>query len=195
MTEIIMMKIIDFREKAEVLKEFEHLVQYQAKPADLPKQFENFREKESYPAGNLLVGDLVINEEFSKQLEMHPFPEWVAQFIRLDTAADSVNGYCVALNLSAKEIKKIERKDWRERKDAVKELVKELKPEGLVAFRMAPGICVKVPGSVPHYFISAKKADGKEYPYCQVYEPKITFLDAFRHEPTAYFQTPFEIRP
>jgi hypothetical protein len=194
MTEIIMMKTLDFREKAEVLKEYEHLVQYQSKPADLPKQFENFREKETYPAGNLLVGDLIINEEFSKQLEMHPFPEWVAQFIRLDTTADSVDGYCVALNLGPKELKKLDRKDWRDRKDAAKELVKDLKPEGLVAFRMAPGICVKVPGSVPHYFVSAKKPDGKEYPYCQVYEPRIPFLDVFRYDPTAYFQLPIEIR-
>lgn len=186
--------MIDYREKADVVKEFEHLVQYQKKPDDLPKQFENFREKETYPAGNMLVGDLIINEEFSKQLEMHPFPEWVAQFIRLDTTADSVDAYCVAMDIAPKDLKKLDRRDWRERKDAVKELVKELKPEGIVAFRMVPGICVKVPGSVPHYFVSATKPEGKEYPYCQVYEPKIVFLDVFRHEPTAYFQTPFEIR-
>ena len=191
------MRIIDFRENPEALKEIEHLAEFQAKPEDLPKEFENFRPRGGFPAGHLLVGDLVINEESSKQLEVHPFPEWVVQLVRLDTASDSVDGYCVVLNIDAKDVRKMEKKDWRERKDMIKEMVKACQPESLLAFRMVPGICVKVMANVPHYFIAAAKTETTDYPYCQVFEPNITWeeLAPFgKFEPTAYFQTSFEIR-
>ncbi|HME51875.1 MAG TPA: hypothetical protein VKM55_06635 [Candidatus Lokiarchaeia archaeon] len=191
------MRIIDYRESPETLKELDHLAEYQVKPEDLPKEFENFRPRGGFPAGHLLVGDLVINEESSKQLEVHPFPEWVVQLVRLDTASESGDGYCVVFNVDAKDSRKIEKKDWRERKDIIKELVKNCQPENLIAFRMVPGICVKVMANIPHYFIAAAKNDATEYPYCQVFEPNVTWEELVpfgKFEPTAYFQTPFEIR-
>lgn len=188
-------KHVDFGDGADVLGTFSHLVEYQAKPTDLPKEHENFRVRETFPLGNLLCGDLVINEEATKQLEMHPFPEWVVQLQRLDTPAGALRGYCIALDMTAKDLRKLEKKDWRERKDAVKELVKACTPEQLVAFAMAPGICVKVPANVPHYFVSARNDGTKAHPYCQVFEPAIAWDGVAvlgRFDPTAYFSLPFE---
>lgn len=190
------MKIVDFRENSELLKEFEHLAEFQAKPEDFPKEFENFRSRGGFSAGHLLVGDIIINEESSNQLEVHPFPEWVVQLVRLDTTSESVDGYCVVLNVDIKELRKIEMKDWWERKDMIKELVKNCQPETLLALCMMPGICVKVLANVPHYFIATAKTDEIEYPYCQVFEPNITWEEYApfgKFEPTAYFQIPFDI--
>nr|MDO8113729.1 hypothetical protein [Candidatus Sigynarchaeota archaeon] len=187
---------MDFKEKAEILKEYEHLCEYQVKPANLGVG-SNFARRDGFVAGQLMIGDLIINEEATKNLEVHPFPEWVAQLIRIDTPKDQASGYAVVLNINQKDFKRIEKKDWRDRKDAFKELTKDCKPESLVAFRLVPGICVKIPGSVPHYFVSGKKTEGTEYPYCQVYEPEInwnTFAPFGKFEATMYFQVPFEIR-
>lgn len=195
------MKIIDFNDEEE-RDAYSHLVEYQVKPADLPGEYENFRPRETFPTGNLLCGDLIINEESTKQLEVHPFPEWVVQLTRLDPIAagkTQVDGYCIALNLTGKQVKKFTRKDWSERKKMMKEKIKasDLQADEIIAFPMNPGICLKVQENVPHYFVSAQKDDKQVYPYCQVYEPSINWdeLKPFgRFEPTAYFPLKEEIQ-
>jgi hypothetical protein len=195
--EAIFVQIIDYRETPETLKQFAHLCEYQVRPEGLPDGPQNFKRRDGFVAGRLMIGDLIINEEFSRQLEVHPFPEWVAQLVRLDTDQPSVDGYCVFLNVPEKDFHKIEKKDWRERKDGIKELVKVCTEGSMVAFRMVPGICVKVDPNAPHYFISAAKPDDAEYPYCQVYEPEIdwaTLAPFGKLEPTAYFSVSFDMR-
>ena len=189
------MQIIDYKENPDTLKQWAHLCAYQVRPESLGPQ--NFAKRDGFPVGHLMVGDLIVNEEFAKQLEVHPFPEWVAQLVRLDTEQPSVDGYCIFLNVPEKDFHKIEKKDWRERKDQFKDLVKACTEDDIVAFHMVPGICVKVIANTPHYFISAAKSEDAEYPYCQVYEPEIDWpsLAPFgKLEPTAYFSTPFEMR-
>lgn len=193
------MKCIDHKTPADVLAQYVHLVEYQSRPADLPQQFQNFKPRDSFPMGQLLCGDLVINEEKAKQLEVHPFPEWVVQLVRIETDVPSVNGYCIALNMEQKEFKKFAKKDWRIKKDDLKGLIKDVTADGLVAFKMGIGICLKVQASVPHYFVSAPAPGGNvlAYPYCQVFEPTINWdkLAPFgKFEPTAYFSTDLEIR-
>lgn len=187
-------KRVDFNSDTGIRAGLSHLVEYQAAPTDLPQQYENFRVRETFPVGTLLCGDLVINEESTMQLEMHPFPEWVVQLQRLETPMASLQGHCIALDMTAKELKKLGRKDWKDRKELVRDLVKQCTGDKLVAFSMAPGICLKVPANVPHYFVSVKNDGTAAYPYCQVFEPAIawdTLAPFGRVEPTAYFQLPF----
>lgn len=192
-----MVKYINFSDDASLLDEYSHLIEFQQKPADLPQEYENFRPRDTFPTGNLLCGDLIVNEEMTKKLEMHPFPEWVVQLIRLDTRDEQVDGHVVCLNVSKKELRKLGRKDWSTRVGMNKEKIKAMTPDDLLAFRMAPGICVKVIANVPHYFICKEKPAGKSYPYMQVFEPSIDWetLQPFgKFSPTAYFSTPFEIK-
>ncbi|MFX0100795.1 MAG: hypothetical protein ACFFCS_14560 [Candidatus Hodarchaeota archaeon] len=191
------MNFIDFSDDLEILNEYSHLIEYQIKPVDLPKEYENFRPRETFPTGQLLCGDLVVNEEMTKQLEIHPFPEWVVQLIRLDTKDEQLDGYEVALNVSKKDLKKLGRKDWTTRVDMIKEMIKSMTEEDIVVFRMVPGICVEINANVPHYVICKNKPAGKSYPYMQVFEPTIDWekLKPFgKFAPTAYFTTPFEIK-
>ncbi|MHA1369807.1 MAG: hypothetical protein ACTSWN_07765 [Promethearchaeota archaeon] len=192
------MKIIDFQENIEGLNEYSHLVEYQIKPDDIPEPFGIFKPREIFPTGRLLCGDLIVNETSTKQVEMHPFPEWVVQLLRLDTKDEPVDGYCVALNMEPKVIKKQKRKDWKTRTTIIKEFIKGCSEQDVLAFKMAPGICLKVNANVPHYFISGTTSPGSVYPYMQVFEPAINWeeLAPFGKvaESTAYFTMPFEIK-
>ena len=126
-----MVKYIDFLEDTSLLDEYSHLIEYQQKPADLPQEYENFRPRDTFPTGQLLCGDLIVNEDMTKQLEMHPFPEWVVQLIRLDTKEGQVDGQVVCLSMSKKELKKLGRKDWGTRVDSAPPLsIVQLKSVG-----------------------------------------------------------------
>ncbi|MHA1681068.1 MAG: hypothetical protein ACTSUE_08670 [Promethearchaeota archaeon] len=183
--------------ESEDLEAYAHLVEYQVKPPDLPQEFQNFRVRETFPMGNLLCGDLVINEESSKQLEVHPFPEWVVQLIRLDTKKTQVAGYIATLNMTPKELKKLVKLDWRSKTKEIKERVKNCSNDDIILFKLIPGLCVKIRGNVVHYAISEQKPDENAYPYCQVFEPAIDWntLKPFgKFAPTGYFQLPFELK-
>ncbi|MHA1889415.1 MAG: hypothetical protein ACTSYS_00350 [Promethearchaeota archaeon] len=191
------MKIHDINSNQDDLKSLEHLVQYMIKPVDLPGEYEFFRVREIFPAGKLLCGDLVVNETSSKQLEIHPFPEWVVQVIQPAPVEESLPAYCVFLNLNKKQLKKISKMSTKEKKSEIKELVKSCTNNDIIAFKMAPGACVKVNPNVPHYFITEKSSEGKSIPYALVFEPSIDWeaMKIFgKFESTAYFSLPFDLQ-
>lgn len=190
------MKIVTHETDPSELAEYSHLMEYQVKPGDLPSENENFRVREIFPVGNLLCGDLIINEEFTEKMELHPFPEWVTHLLRLDTKLPQVAGYSAIIAMSKKDHRKLSKLDWRSKIKQAREIVKNCTMEDIVLFKLVPGACAKINGNVIHYAIADKKPDTSSYPYWQVFEPSIDwnqFKPFGKFDNTGYFTLPFKL--
>lgn len=182
--------IINLEEFYDNSIEFSHLFEVQTPP----KEIRLFKERFNFEIGNLLVGDLVLDLESERMLEIHPFPEWVIQLKTIPPSKSKP--YLVVPNFSRSFMKKLGRKTFGLKIGLIKKEISSLDMENLIAFEYEEGINVLVPAFVPHFFISSKrnKEVGDLPPYLQVFEPNLLDIaKVLRIKPTYYFKLPFNV--
>ncbi len=183
-------KIINFKCYQENKEIYAHLFEIQQPNEDIKL----FKERYSHDLGTLLVGDLVLDLERERLLEIHPFPEWVVQL----KASMKINAkpYLVVPNFSPSFMKKLLRKSLDSKLELLKDQISRLKIEDLIGLEYQVGINVLVPAYVPHFFISSKikKEEGEKPPYLQVFEPNyLSVVKTLNIKPSYYFKLPFHV--
>ena len=155
-----------------------------------PKEIKLFKERYNFELGTLLVGDLLLDLEKERMLEIHPFPEWV---VHLKTES-KCKPYLVVPNFSKAFINKLLRKPLHVKLDLLKNCISSLEIENLIAFEYEEGINLLIPAYIPHFFISSKidKECGEQPPYLQVFEPNFADIaKVLRIKPSYYFKLSF----
>ncbi len=156
-----------------------------------PKEIKLFKERFHFELGTLLIGDLVLDLEKERMLEIHPFPEWVVE-LKTETKCKP---YLVVPNFSQSFINKLLRKPLEKKIDLLENEISRLEIEKLIAFEYEIGINVLVPAYIPHFFISSKNEKLSEYPYLQVFEPDFTnIVNVLKIKPSYYFKLPFFVQ-
>ena len=171
-------------------EEYNHLFEVQLPPDDI----NIWKIRSNFDMGTIMVGDLLLDLEKEANLEIHPFPEWVVH-LRSKGVVNS-KPYLIVPNFSKSVIKKIKRKPIEEKIVIIKDEVKKLKIEDLIAFEYDLGINIMVPAFIPHFFIASKinKEKGGSPPYLQVFEPNIGIIAKnLNIKPTYFFKLPFTV--
>ncbi len=179
--------IVTLRLYTEKKENFEHLFEIQTPPKDIKL----WKVRLNFDLGTLLIGDLLLDLEQEKTLEIHPFPEWVVQ-LKLDKVKSKP--YLVVPNLPKSLVKKFARKTPDEIINLLSQEVPRLGITDLIAVEYEIGINIMVPAFIPHFFISSKinKEEGEIPPYLQVFEPNIELITKnLKIKPTYFFELPF----
>lgn len=170
--------------------EWGHLYEVQAPPPD----HKNWRVREVFTqGGHLLVGDLLLDEQEARFLEVHPFPEWVVQVYQPGKRPGGA--YAILPKLERKVVaRRLPRKPWAKRVATLNKMLGRLSPAEFFAIQYEVGTNIKIPANVPHYFL-AKCASGEDLPYMQVFEPSLPILDEGLKITTPYFDvgTPYRV--
>ncbi len=172
-------------EKKEI---YEHLFEIQTPPSDIKL----WKIRFNFDLGTLLLGDLLLDLEQEKMLEIHPFPEWVVQLKCVSNGKSKP--YLVVPNLPKSLVRKFARKTSDEIVEILTQEIPKLKINDLIAVEYEVGVNILVPAFIPHFFISSKinKAEGELPPYLQVFEPNIeSTTKNLKIKPTYYFELPF----
>jgi len=169
---------------------FQHLFEVQ----NPPENINLFKVRYSFEMGTPLVGDLVLDLESERLLEIHPFPEWVV-FLKSSNKVKS-KPYLVVPNLPNSLVKKFSRKSVDERIKLIQNEIVKIKIDDLIAFEYEIGINILVPAFIPHFFIASKinKDAGEKPPYLQVFEPNLdTLTKNLRIKTSYFFKLPFSV--
>ena len=183
--------IIRFNDFVKDPIEFTHLFEVQVPPDDINL----WKIRYNFDMGTPLVGDLLLNLESERNLEIHPFPEWVVYLKSIGNK--SSRPYLVVPNFPKSFIKKISRKSIDEKVNLIKNQVDNIQIDDLIAFEYEVGINILVPAFIPHFFISSHidKDAGETPPYLQVFEPKLdTLTTNLRIKTTYFFKLPYTVR-
>ena len=183
-------KIITLEAYNENPSTYQHLFEVQLPP----EKINLFKVRHNFEMGTPMVGDLVLDLESEKMLEIHPFPEWVV-FLK---SSDKVKSkpYLVVPNFPLSLVKKISRKSVDERIRLIQNELETITIDGLIAFEYEIGINILVPAFIPHFFIASKitKDAGEESPYLQVFEPNLDVLTKNLQVKMSYFfKLPFSV--
>jgi hypothetical protein len=142
--------------------------------------------------GNPLVGDLLLDLEKERSLEIHPFPEWVVYLKSVGNVRSKP--FLIVLNLPKSLIKKIARKSIDEKITLLQNNIQNATIDDLLAFEYDIGVNILVPAFIPHFFIASKinRSEGEKPPYLQVFEPNLDVLTKnLKIKTTYYFRLPF----
>ncbi|MHA1723448.1 MAG: hypothetical protein ACTSXH_01200 [Promethearchaeota archaeon] len=182
--------IVTFNDFKENKERYMHLFEVQ-----IPNEhIKLFKERTTHDLGTLMVGDLVLDLERERLLEIHPFPEWVVQLKTIKKT--NAKPYLIVPNFSLSFMKKFLRKSLDSKIELIKEQTSGLKIEELIAFEYQIGINVLVHAYVPHFFISSKikKKEGEVPPYLQVFEPNyLPVVKTLNIKPSYYFKLPYYV--
>ena len=169
---------------------YEHLFEVQLPPEGATL----FKVRYNFDMGTPLVGDLILDLETERMLEVHPFPEWVV-YLKSSYKVNS-KPYLIVPDFPKTLVNKILRKSVEERINLIQKQIDTIKIEDLLAFEYEIGINILVPAFIPHFFISSKinkEADEKP-PYLQVFEPNLDILMKNLKIKTTYiFKLPFSV--
>jgi len=182
--------IINFDDYIKNPQEYNHLFEVQIPPDDINL----WKIRYNFDMGTPLVGDLLLDLESEKNLEIHPFPEWVV-FLKSKGNINS-KPYLIVPNFPKSFIKKISRKSVDEKINLIKNQVEGVQIDDLIAFEYQVGINILVPAFIPHFFISSHiaKDTSETPPYLQVFEPKLDTLTKNLKIKTTYFlKLPFTV--
>ncbi len=183
-------KIITLEAYNENPDTYQHLFEIQLPP----KNINLFKVRHHFEMGTPMVGDLVLDLESEKMLEIHPFPEWVV-FLKSSTKVKS-KPYLVVPNFPKSLVKKFSRKSVDERIGLIQSEIGTITIDDIIAFEYDIGINILVPAFIPHFFISSKinKDAGEEPPYLQVFEPNLDVLTKnLKVKMSYFFKLPFSV--
>lgn len=183
-------KIITLEAYNENPNAYQHLFEVQLPPENINL----FKVRHHFEMGTPVVGDLVLDLESEKMLEIHPFPEWVV-FLKSSSKVKS-KPYLVVPNFPNSLIKKFSRKSLDERIGLIQNEIDTLTIDDIIAFEYDIGINILVPAFIPHFFISSKinKDTGEKPPYLQVFEPNLDVLTRnLRIKMSYFFKLPFSV--
>jgi hypothetical protein len=183
-------KILTLESYVKNLELYSHLFEVQLPP----KNINLWKIRLNFGMGTPLIGDLLLNLEQERILEIHPFPEWVVQIKSIDNVKSKP--YLIVPNFTASFVKKLSRKSIDEKLDLIQKEIDTINIEDLIAFEYEIGINILVPAFVPHFFISSKinKEAGEFPPYLQVFEPNLDILTKNLNVKTSYyFKLPFMV--
>ncbi|MFX1445622.1 MAG: hypothetical protein ACFFHV_19575 [Promethearchaeota archaeon] len=169
---------------------YQHLFEVQLPPDNINL----FKVRSHFEMGTPLVGDLVLDLENEKMLEIHPFPEWVV-FLKSSDRVKS-NPYLIVPNFPKSLVKKFTRKSVDERIELIQSEIDSITIDNLIGFEYEIGINILVPAFIPHFFIASKinKDAGEKPPYLQVFEPNLDVLTKNLRIKTSYFfKLPFSV--
>ncbi len=168
---------------------YQHLFEVQLPPESINL----FKVRYNFEMGTPLVGDLLLDLESERMLEIHPFPEWV---VHLKSDKVKSKPYLVVPNFPNSLVKKFSRKSVDEKIKLIQNEIDHIKIDDLIAFEYEIGINILVPAFIPHFFIASKinKEAGEEPPYLQVFEPNLDVLTKNLKIKTSYFfKLPFSV--
>jgi hypothetical protein len=180
------MQIIHEEEYTQAQIDYGHLFDIcQPKSEMVDKHMDWFVRDGFDKVGTLMVGDLMVVKHETKNLETHPFPEWVVQLHQPGQISGKV--YAIVPAWEEKDVHKFETWDWAKRVKKTQEMLDGATEDTFLAVEYIPGIDVKICANVPHEFLSVI-GDDQSTPYCQVFEPNISKVcEMLRMEPTAYY--------
>lgn len=182
--------IITLNDYAKGTNIYKHLFEVQLPTEDLKL----WKPRYNFELGTLLVGDLLLDLEQERALEIHPFPEWVVYLKSLRNT--KAKPYLIVPNFSKSFVGKLSRKSVENNISLIQEEVNKLTIEDLISFEYEIGVNVLVPAFIPHFFISSKidKVEGETPPYLQVFEPNLEPLTRNLNIKTTYFfKLPFKV--
>jgi len=182
-------KIIDVFEYLSNLEEYTHLFEISQQP---PTSITWQTHDEFSHAGTLFVGDLNLHEQFTENLEIHPFPEWVIKIYQPNKKPGKA--YAIFPLFPKNLIEKtLPRKNFSNRMNRIQEEIDSLTPNEIIAVEYIDGMCIKVPENVPHYFLSVIQ-ENQDIPFLQVFEPRIDYIKSYLGFDTPYFKLPFKLK-
>ncbi|TFG30285.1 MAG: hypothetical protein EU532_01480 [Promethearchaeota archaeon] len=182
--------IITFAAFFENIDLYGHLFEVQTPPEGVNL----FKVRYNFDMGTPLVGDLILDLENERMLEVHPFPEWVV-YLRSSYKVNS-KPYLVVPNFPKTLVNKMLRKSVDERINVIQQQIDTIQIQDLLAFEYKIGVNVLVPAFIPHFFISSKinKEAGEKPPYLQVFEPNLDLLTKnLKIKTTYFFKLPFSV--
>jgi len=167
---------------------YNHLFEVQLPPDEINL----FKIRSNFTMGTPLVGDLLLDLEKERSLEIHPFPEWVVYLKSVGNIRSKP--FLIVLNLPKSLIKKIARKSIDEKITLIQNNIQNATIDDLLAFEYDIGVNILVPAFIPHFFIASKinRSEGEKPPYLQVFEPNLDVLTKnLKIKTTYYFRLPF----
>ena len=183
-------KIITLQAYNENPDAYQHLFEVQLPPENINL----FKVRHNFEMGTPMVGDLVLDLESEKMLEIHPFPEWVV-FLKSSTKVKS-KPYLVVPNFPNSLVKKFSRKSVEERIGLIQNEIDSITIDDIIGFEYDIGINILVPAFISHFFISTKinKDAGEAPPYLQVFEPNLDVLTKnLQIKMSYFFKLPFSV--
>lgn len=181
-------KIVNLNDYVANKKEFEHLFEVQLPPEGIKL----WKPRFNFELGTPLIGDLYLDLEQEKMMEIHPFPEWVVFLKSLGIV--NAKPYLVVPNFPKSIVGKLLRKNIEENVSLIHQEISKLTIDDMIAYEYELGVNVLVPAFIPHFFISSaiNKEAGESPPYLQVFEPNIEQLTkTLKIKTTYYFELPF----
>jgi hypothetical protein len=185
-----MKKILTFESYLKSKDLYEHLFEVQVPPENIKL----WKVRYNFDMGTPMIGDLLLDLEQERMLEVHPFPEWVV-YLRSNYNVKS-KPYLIVPTFSNSFVKQISRKTLDKRIELIQKEIEKLSIEDLIAFEYEIGINILIPAFIPHFFICSKinKEAGESPPYLQVFEPNLDILTKnLKIKPSYLFKLPFSV--